>query len=163
MQRLLVTLLLAATVSPAGAQSAAVSGVPSPRQSGETTQPSKRYPNGRSDSGAPFFRAVRLPISSDANYGKSQDSPIKTGPRRLNAHILFLNSLRGPNGEPVEYERKTSCCAFEDKTLELGGGLLDVYEVRIDGSDQVITLYINMYYGGPPEVPVGFTQRGAAQ
>lgn len=59
----------------------------------------------------------------------------------------------------MEYERKGACCEFEDKTLPFGGGLIDVYKIQVDGNSKVITLYVDMYRVGPPQLPVGFTAR----
>lgn len=119
----------------------------------------KGVPNGRTDSSAPYLRITKLALANDPEYGYSYDKPIRTGPISLKFHLLYLNSLRGPKGEVLEYERKGSCCAFEDDTLPPGGGLLDVYKVKVDGSSDVITLYVDMYRKGPPQLPVGFTAR----
>lgn len=123
------------------------------------TKDGRGIPNGRSDSDGPYFRTFALEKSQDPEYGRSAEKPIKTAPRNVNGHIWLLNSLRGPAGEPIEYERRGSCCFFEDKALEFGGGLLDVYEIKIDGSKNIILLYVDMYHKGPPEIPVGFIQR----
>jgi hypothetical protein len=124
-------------------------------------QGGKGVPNGRSDSTGPYFRSVKLPIATDPGYGYSAAKPIKTGSRNNNIHILYLNSLRGPKGEPVTYERRGACCDFEDKSLPMGGGLLDVYDVNVDGSSKSITIYVDMYRTGqgPLQLPVGFTAR----
>jgi hypothetical protein len=119
----------------------------------------KGTPNGRTDSALPYLRMTNLALSSDPAYGYTPDKPIKTGPVALRFHLLYLNSLRGPKSEVVEYERIGSCCEFEDKSLPLGGGLLDVYKVRVDGSSDVLTLYVDMYRKGPVQFPVGFTAR----
>jgi hypothetical protein len=121
----------------------------------------KGVPNGRTDSALPYLRAVKLEVASDPEYGYSPERPIKTGPAASRLHLLYLNSLRGPKGEVVEYERKGSCCEFEDKSLPLGGGLLDVYKIKVDGSGEVVTLYVDMYRNRkePLQLPVGFTVR----
>ena len=122
----------------------------------------KRFPNGRSDSEGPYFRQVRIPAAAEDDYGRTPAKPITTGPRDRSIHILFLHSLRGPNGQPVEFERRRSCCEFSDPSLPLGGGLLDEYEIKVDGSKEPILLYINMYGRITPDnlrIPRGFTQR----
>lgn len=119
----------------------------------------KRVPFGRSDGEAPFFRTHALQAATDADYGRSPDKPIRLGPRQLNAHLLFLNSLRGPQGQPLAFERQGSCCQFQDSSLELGGGLLDLYLLRIDGQPEPLVIYIDAYHRGPPAIPVGLTQR----
>lgn len=119
----------------------------------------KGIPNGRSDSTAPFLRGVNFQPANDPEYGYSQEKPIRIGKLPARSHIFYLNTLRGPNGEAIEYERKGSCCEFNDKSLPLGGGLLDVYKIKVDGSGDEITLYVDMYRLGPPQLPVGFTIR----
>lgn len=163
MKYLIPLLLTAFTFDFAHAQSNPPPTSPQLESKPSSAPPQQGVPNGRTDRNEPFFKTVRLPLSSDSNYGVTPEKPIKTGPRQYNIHILLLNSLRGANGEPIEYERKTSCCLFEDKNLPLGGGMLDVYELRVVGTGQTFKLYINMYHDGPPAIPVGFTQRTAAQ
>jgi len=140
-------------------QPSKVTGSSEPQIVSSTRSNGKGIPNGRTDSAAPYLRMTTLEPASDPEYGYSPEKPIKTGPVALRFHLLYLNSLRGPKGEIVEYERKGACCAFEDKTLPFGGGLLDVYKIKIDGNNDVITLYVDMYKKGPPQLPVGFTAR----
>lgn len=128
-------------------------------------QGGKGIPYGRSDSTAPYLRVIKLQTATDPGYGYSAAKPIKTGPRDNRLHLLYLNSLRGPKGEPVTYERRGACCEYEDKSitsiggLPSGGGLLDVYDVQVDGGGKTITIYVDMYRMGPPQLPVGFTGR----
>lgn len=119
----------------------------------------KGIPNGRSDSTAPFLRGVNWQQANDPEYGYSQEKPIRMGKLPARSNIYYLNTLRGPNGEAIEYERKGACCEYEDKSLPLGGGLLDVYKVKVDGNSDELTLYVDMYRLGPPQLPVGFTAR----
>lgn len=138
---------------------------PEPKILSVTRVGGKGIPNGRSDSAAPYFRTLKLPIATDPGYGYSAAKPIKTGPRDKSFHHLYLNSLRGPKGEPVTYERRGACCEYEDKSiptgsgLPSGGGLLDVYDIQVDGGSKTITIYVDMYRMGPPQMPVGFTAR----
>ena len=94
-------------------------------------------------------------------YGYSPDNPIrvgdgsvKNGPRN---EIIFLSSLRGPNGESIIFKRLGSCCAFETPNGYRGAGLLDKYEVSYEGLTQPKILYINMYDPGEIIPPEGFT------
>jgi hypothetical protein len=124
-----------------------------------TRQNGKGIPNGRSDSTAPYLRVIKLPTATDPGYGYSADKAIRTGPYDNRLHLLYLNSLRGPKGQPVTYERRGACCEFEDKSIPTGGGLLDVYDIQVDGGSKTITIYVDMYRKGPPVLPVGFTGR----
>jgi hypothetical protein len=92
------------------------------------------------------------------DYGYSEKNPIKTGggPQGERA---FLNRLAGPNGESVRYRRLGSCCAFSTPNSPMGGGLLDRYEVLIEGQSQTKILYLNMYDFEKPKIPKGFTEK----
>ena len=150
------TLTLAACQSPP--ISSALTGEP-PQVLSVVKRDGKGLPNGRSDSVEPFIQEIMV-SSTDSQYGYTREKPIKTGPRSsAKIHIRYLNSLRGPSGEPVEYERRTSCCEFATTNSDMGRGLLDVYRVRVDGSSKDVFLYLNMYDPGPPQLLMGFTQR----
>jgi len=120
----------------------------------------KRIPNGRSDSVSPYWRPP-LQAALDPKYGLTKESAIRVGPRSDAAlHIQYLNALRGPNGEPLAYERLGACCEFKPQNSPFaGGGLLDIYKVRVDGTSKDVFLFVNMYDPGSPALPAGFTQR----
>ena len=130
-----------------------------PKLVGSTTTPDKKgLPFGSSDA-VPFLHIST--VSPDPDYGFSPDSPIQlggteSGPRQSR---LYLNSLRGPDGQVVVYERSGSCCPFETKNSSFGTGLLDVYSITYEGLTEPILLYVNMYDPGELQVPQGFTAR----
>lgn len=95
-------------------------------------------------------------VSTDETYGRVEANPIKVGggPSRERD---YLNLLRGPNGEPVRYNRNGSCCGFETKNSPFGGGLLDIYSVWIGDATEPQKLYLNMYDYEQPKAPKGFT------
>ncbi|AYQ26818.1 MULTISPECIES: hypothetical protein [unclassified Polaromonas] len=160
MSRLYLAALSAALV--AGCQTTqptAATGKAEPEIISVTRQGGKGIPNGRSDSTAPYLRVIKLQTATDPGYGYSAANPIRTGPYDNRLHLLYLNSLRGPKGEPVTYERRGACCEFEDKSIPTGGGLLDVYDIQVDGGSKTITIYVDMYRKGPPLLPFGFTAR----
>ena len=90
------------------------------------------------------------PVSTDATYGYSKDNPIKVGgdafggPSRERA---YLDSLSGPNGEAVSYERTGS--------LGYGDTILDIYQITYAGTTK--TLYIDEYSYETLMAPLGFT------
>lgn len=100
--------------------------------------------------------AGTCPISADETYGYTKENAIRVGdggsfldgPARERA---FLDNLRGPNGEPISYERAGSL-NFEDT-------ILDAYV--IDGLPSPATLYLDMYEFEELSAPVGFTCVGA--
>jgi hypothetical protein len=117
-----------------------------------------------SQQSAQIFPSGQVLASRDSkpkdDYGYSANNPIKTGggPKGERA---FLNRLAGPNGEPVRYQRLGSCCSFSTPNGIMGGGLLDRYEVWIEGQPQPKILYLNMYDFEEPKIPKGFTERKA--
>ena len=97
-------------------------------------------------------------VSTDASYG-TEPNAIKTGGGMgdgVEREHIYLDQLRGPHGERVTYERQGSCCSFETPNGILGGGLLDIYVVKIEGG-ATVKLYVNMYDYEAPKAPVGFT------
>jgi len=113
---------------------------------------------------APILRADNAPlppitiseVSTDQEYGRVESKAIKVGggPSREREYLMLL---RGPNGEPVRFERDGSCCGFETPNGIMGGGLLDIYSVWIGSASEPEKLYINMYDYEQPKAPKGFT------
>jgi hypothetical protein len=95
------------------------------------------------------------PITTDDTYGYNKENAIRVGeggeffggPAREKA---YLDNLRGPNGEPITYERLGSL-TFEDTILD---------EYIITGLASPITLYIDIYSFDEPMAPAGFTCAG---
>ena len=121
---------------------------------------SKGAPYGRSDSAEPYMTLAR--VATDPTYGYTKQNPVKLagasfrdGPNR---EAAYLNGLRGPAGQHVEYERLGSCCPFETPNGPLGG-MLDAFRLTYEGQAEPITLYLNFYDPGEPLVPVGLTAR----
>jgi hypothetical protein len=118
-----------------------------------------RVPYGRSDTAEPFTSLVKN--TKDATYGYSKDNPIKVGGRTEGPQHekRYLNGLRGPAGEVIEYERIGSCCPFNTPNGFMGGGMLDAFQITYPGQPGPITLYLNLYDNGDLSIPVGFTAR----
>ncbi len=94
-------------------------------------------------------------ISTDPAYGTTPETPIKlggdwlTGPGR---ETLYLDNLRGPNGEVLSY--------FREGSTMVGDDILDIYKIDYDGLSTPITLYIDIYHWETPLAPLGFTCAG---
>jgi hypothetical protein len=102
--------------------------------------------------------------ASDSTYGYTEMNPIMVGGvndgKGPENERRFLNSIAGPNGELIEYQRLGSCCPFETKNVsENYYGMLDVYEVTYKGLETPINLFINMYDADTLRIPVGFTRK----
>jgi len=102
-------------------------------------------------------------LAADDSYGYSAENPIKIGGEDLMLgpylQRLFLNSIAGPDGQPLKYMRVGSCCTFQTEKGINGVGLLDKYQITWEGQDQPVILYLNMYDTGAVLAPVGFTVR----
>ncbi len=101
-------------------------------------------------------------ISVDETYGYTSENPVMVGGEIENGaknERRFLNALLGSHGESVSYNRTGSCCRFNSPGGFMGGGLLDRYEVKIEGTATTVIIYINMYDKGILRAPKGFTFR----
>lgn len=119
----------------------------------------KGYPN--SDAVATYGYLSLEGVSSDSTYGYTMENPIKvahSGDNGSGQESKYMNALLGPNGENIYFERLGSCCHFEDKTLSLGGGLLDKFYLKIANGTEVV-LYLDMYRTGILLAPKGLTYR----
>ena len=100
-------------------------------------------------------------ISADPSYGLSEKNPVEVGgvdksegPRN---ERRYLNALAGPNGEKVTYYRAGCCCPIRSWYGYRGMALLDNYRVTWEGSNDTVSIYINMYDYGVLKAPVGFS------
>ena len=99
--------------------------------------------------------------SKDKRYGYEKEYPINlfysnTKNETINQQ-RYLNALAGPKGEKITYTKLESCCPFPTKRSEMGAGFLDVYELKWEGQQNPVTLYLNIYEKGILMVPVGLT------
>lgn len=104
---------------------------------------------------------VLTEYSKDEQYGYDKDYPINvfyknTKDDKINQE-RYLNALAGPKGEQIAYKKVETCCPFPTKNVEMGVGLLDVYEITWAGQKQPIKLHLNYYEKGALMVPVGLT------
>jgi len=112
---------------------------------------------GRSRGTMPLSR-----VATSGSYGYSAMAPVKVGggfDKGGDRTYQFLNSLRGPNGEEVSYDRVGTCCPFDtpNSPFEDGKGLLEVYVISYPGIDQPKRLYFNWYDEGDVLIPMGLT------
>ena len=99
-------------------------------------------------------------ISTDKTYG-SKTNPVQVGGAKNSSgpknERRFLNALAGPNGERISYYRQGSCCEVKSENGFMGWAMLDNYRVTWEGSNDTVSIYINMYDAGVLKAPVGFT------
>jgi hypothetical protein len=100
-------------------------------------------------------------FSKDKKYGYDKDYPVNIFYRNTKEESInqqrFLNALAGPKGEKITYKKLESCCPFPTKRSDMGAGFLDVYEIKWDGQQKPVILYMNIYEKGLLMVPVGFS------
>ena len=97
----------------------------------------------------------------DGKYGINKDYPINIGfdnETMSSKNIdLYFNALQGENGEKLTYKKTDDCCPFPTKRSFMGAGLLNVYQVLLEGTDKKINLYFNIYDKGKILCPDGFS------
>ena len=89
-------------------------------------------------------------VSSESSYGYTMENPIRVGGdiwEGPSNERLYLDSLSGPNGEEITYERHGSIVNVEDIVL-------DIYVVDYPG--KTVNLYLDMYNFETPLAPQGF-------
>ncbi|MDO7845806.1 hypothetical protein Q5H92_05515 [Hymenobacter sp. M29] len=97
--------------------------------------------------------------SDDESYGFTENNPVRVGGGReagVRNEQRYLNALRGPGGQAIEYQLQGSCCAFK---IPAGGidneGQLDIYTVTWRGRKEPLKLYLNMYEEADLKAPKG--------
>jgi len=101
--------------------------------------------------------------ATNKKYGFHQDYPVNVGFGLLHQREenieKFLNALLGPNGEKITYSQNGSCCPFPTDKSELGGGLLEVYQITWEGNSKPLTIYLNYFEKGEVLIPMGLTAK----
>ncbi|HEV7486641.1 MAG TPA: hypothetical protein VGQ65_13265 [Thermoanaerobaculia bacterium] len=91
----------------------------------------------------------RLPVLIGGGFGSGSDRTYK-----------YLNSLRGPNGEAIKYDRVGTCCPFKSAKSPFGGeALLEVYQLTIPAVAAPKRIYFNWYDTADVFIPVGLSAR----
>ena len=99
--------------------------------------------------------------AKDFKYGYNKDYPINLGfeNEKFGAKSIdfFFNALNGEKGEKIIYVKKESCCPFPTTRSVMGGGILDIYEVTLEGTTKKMLLYFNVFDKGLILCPKGFS------
>lgn len=94
--------------------------------------------------------------AADDQYGFARDRAIQVGGSPMYGAARqrrYLESLRGPEGQPVTYKRRGQDRAPDDT-------ILDAYEVVYDGLEKPLVLFLDWYHYSPPQLPRGFSCAG---
>jgi hypothetical protein len=98
----------------------------------------------------------KCPVAESAQYGYSMDQPVEVGGGAMYVAARerrYLDALRGPAGEPVQYKRRGSTSPSPNSLI-----ILDAYEVTYAGLEKPVTIYLNAYhYDDRLRAPQGFT------
>ena len=135
-----------------------------PRLLIESSESGRGWPYGESGRGAVM---ILTETSDEEIYGWTSEKPIglggydsdAAGEGGIERQVRFLNSLWGPGGETLFYERIGTCCAFDLFGAPLDKGMLDVYALTWDGQSNPKHLYLDRYREGPVKIPMGLTTK----
>jgi hypothetical protein len=98
--------------------------------------------------------------ANDFKYGYNKDYPINLGfdneYTSAKNIALFFNAIVGENNQPVLYKKVDDCCPFPTSRSTMGAGMLVVYEVYTEGSNDKKTIYFNIFDKGIIVCPKGF-------
>jgi hypothetical protein len=100
--------------------------------------------------------ASACPVADEPEFGTVVTNAIQVGGGAMYAGARerrYLDALRGPGGEPLQYNRRGSR-PLETNSLTI----LDIYEVTYPGLDKPIVLYLDAYhFDDVLRAPKGFT------
>lgn len=95
----------------------------------------------------PAGNSVPCKVATDAQYGYDRARPIQVGGSPMYGAARqrrYLDFLRGPEGQPVTWQRKGSAPGPDGNTV------LDSYTVCYEGLDTPVTLYLDWYHDTEP-------------
>lgn len=96
---------------------------------------------------------ARKPIGLGGYYS---EIPGETG---FDRQQQYLNSLWGPEGEIIFYEKIGTCCPFDLFGAPLDKGILDVYALTWEGQAEPKHLYMDRFREEPIRIPSGLTTK----
>lgn len=82
-------------------------------------------------------------VATDAAFAYTPEQAVQVGGGAMyvaSRERRYLDALRGPAGEPVQYKRTNSLESPD------GQSILDRYEVSYDGAEKPVTLYLDGYH-----------------
>ena len=100
--------------------------------------------------------------SDTRRYGFAPENPIKvgSGPDGGTANIrAYLQLLRDPKGNPVRFEKISSCCGDASKNAPKGLAMLDKYQMNYfdeNGDLKTVYVYFSYYDYEEPQILFGF-------
>ena len=95
------------------------------------------------------------PVADNDTYGYKMDQPVQVGGGAMYAAARerrYLDNLRGPEGQSLQYKRLGSSPASTNSTT-----ILDIYEITYEGLEKPARLYLDAYHFSPLRAPRGFS------
>jgi hypothetical protein len=93
-------------------------------------------------------------VSDDQQYAFTKEKPVQVGGGKMDGAVRqrrYLESLRGPGGQPVHFKRAGTIFGPDrDETV------LDRYVLAYDGLEEPLELYLDWYHFVEPKAPRGF-------
>ena len=92
-------------------------------------------------------------VAADAAYAYTMEQPVQVGGSPMYGAARqkrYLDALRGPAGERVQYKRTGANRAPD-------GTIVDGYVVTYEGLATPVTIYLDWYHYNPQKAPRGFT------
>lgn len=135
-----------------------------PRLLIEASMSGKGWPFGESGRGSVIYIKEN---AREEKYGWTARDPIGLGgyyseipgETGFDRQQQYLNSLWGPEGETVFYERIGTCCPFDLFGAPLDKGMLDVYALTWEEQTEPKHLYLDRFREGPIRIPAGLTTK----
>lgn len=97
--------------------------------------------------------ASKCPVSQDDTYGYARENPVQIGGGAMYVRAReerYLDALRGPDGQPIQYKRIGSSPQSTNRTT-----ILDLYELTYAGLEKPISLYLDAYHFWEQRAPKG--------
>lgn len=97
------------------------------------------------------------------SYGYKANDPIKVGGGDMPTRVFeYMKHLKGPDGEPVTFEKLGNGDSYEnpDHTLtRKEKGIVYMYEIKVHGTKKSYIIYFDQYRYEQPKVLKKFTWR----
>lgn len=97
--------------------------------------------------------APQCATADDGAYAYTKEQPVQVGGSPMYGAARqrrYLDALRGPAGERVQYKRQGSGPAPD-------GTILDTYVLTYEGLETPVTIFLDWYHYNPQKAPRGFT------
>ena len=95
------------------------------------------------------------------SYGFKAKDPIKVGGGDMPTRVFeYMKHLKGPNGEPVTFEKLGNGGSYENPDASLTRmekGVVYMYEIKIHGTKKSYIIYFDQYRYEQPMVLKDFT------